>query len=70
MFASSKFHTYTNNSLNWSLAIKDRFDVKLGIINYGKDNVFIYNNCVSGKQLFGNWFNKLMYAKKYFPNNR
>lgn len=69
VFTFSKNHCYTNYSLNWALEIKDRFDVQFEIID-DDVNAFIYKEFVSGKQLFGKWYDKLVSIKDKHPKNK
>jgi hypothetical protein len=70
IFAFSKHHHYTDISLKFAMKHKKQFDFKFELIQDGKTNAYIYNDYVSGSEVFGRWYNELMQLKTKFPKNK
>lgn len=71
VFAFSKEHVYTEKSLFFAMQHKDKFSVKLELIQDNKPNAYLYDNniIVTGKSIFGDW-NRILYKfKKQYPTN-
>lgn len=69
IFKFNPEHYYTHYSLNFALDCEIDYDIKFELINDGKPNALIYNELISGSDLFGCWYHRLDELKKEMPKN-
>jgi hypothetical protein len=70
IFCKSQKDYYTNITLNYLLEIKEQFNIKMEMIQDEDYNAFIYDEYITGKEIFGKWYDKIIELKNKFPNNK
>jgi hypothetical protein len=70
IFAFSKDNHYTDCSLKFALKHKKKFNINIELIQDDETNAFIYDDCVRGSDIFGEWFDSLIQLKNAFPKNK
>jgi hypothetical protein len=70
IFAFSKHNYYQDESIKFALKHSKKFNINIELIQDGKSNAFIYEEYVTGREVFGNWFDQLIQLKKKYPKNR
>lgn len=62
---------YTHCSLKFALKYQEEFDFKIELVHDNKPNAYIYSSdcLVSGKSLFGNYYDTLMKIRTKYPDN-
>ena len=72
IFAFSTNDTYTHYDLEFIRKHQKQFNIKIDLITDIKTNAYIYNekDLIKGKDIFNNWYNKLLKLSKMFPKNR
>lgn len=72
LLAFSPEHVYTNTIINWCRKlIQKGFDINMELIQ-SENNCYLYQekDLIKGSDVFGDWFKKLSYVKKDFPQNK
>jgi hypothetical protein len=70
IFNFSKKDTYTNYSLYQAYKYKKRFGVKINLIVDDEPNALIYDEYITSKEIFGNWYDTLFKLKQKYPKNK
>lgn len=74
LFSFSKDHVYTHHSLKTAFKHQNEFDVKINLVQEGdnKANSYLYDirHCTTGREIFGNWYDKIVALREEFPNNK
>ena len=77
IFQFTKTNVYTNYQVKQLMYIHNNYpnhfkqeDVTISFIMDGKANAYIYDNWISGEEIFGFWFYKMMELKKELPKNK
>ena len=69
IFAFSRQNTYLDKSLYQAMKHKDKFNVKIELIEDGKPNAYVYDSFETGHDVLGNWYNKITQLRALFPKN-
>jgi hypothetical protein len=70
VFAFSAENHYTDISLKFALKHKKKFDINIELVQDNKTNAYVYKEFVTGRSIFGDWYDKLIELKKLFPKNK
>lgn len=71
VFSFSKYNTYLDISLKRAMKLQKKFDMKIELIQDGKDNAYLYKDedMVSIKDIAGKWHEKVTKLRDQFPKN-
>jgi len=69
IFKLNKNHYYTHYSLKFAIQKMKKYDVVVKLIIDDKPNALLYDKLICGKDLFGNWYNRLKDMKNDLKNN-
>jgi hypothetical protein len=71
VFMTSEENYYTSYSLKFAFELRTKFKIKIQMINDKKPNAYIYDrkDLIHGKDIFGNWYYRLLYLKNKYPKN-
>jgi len=71
-FKFSENNTYTHYSLIFAYLYQEQYDIKIDLNLTEKYNAYLYNDedLIESKNIFGNWFNKLMVVKNKHKDNK
>ena len=70
IFSFSKENYYQCESVKFALKHRKKFNIKIELIQDNESNAFIYDDYVTGREVFGNWFDQLIQLKKKYPKNK
>lgn len=72
IFKFSTNNTYTHYSLAFAFMYQSEYDIKITLNETDEYNAYLYNDddLMETKDIFGDWFNKLIAIKNDFPENR
>jgi hypothetical protein len=70
LFNYSKANTYTNHSLYQAYKYKKTYNIEIELIKDNKPNALIYDEYLTGHQIFGEWHKTLFEIKNKFPDNK